>query len=352
MMKHCVLILVFLLLTTGLFPVKIADLEEVIKPGFLQVDGDDLFVVEAADRSILVYSLKTNKLKLKVGKKGEGPGEYAWPPRIQEITKDYFMATSVGKCVWYSRTGELKREQKVPAAYFRLKPVKNHYFYRSVTYNHHIITAHLNFVDSNFENPKEFYSEVMDWTRKFSNDPPSTETKVVTHLFDFLSYGDKFYLANSHKGFVIEVFDSNGKLLYTIDKTKEIAPLPIGDAYKVRAREACRKLYPRDARRFRPSSFTFYKNFPAMKSLRVDEGKIYITTFNVNKDGLKELIVLNLKGEILGRTFLPFKSTRFYYATNAFESFTFHKGTLYELVNDDEREMYELHATDISFLKK
>ncbi|MCP5052541.1 MAG: 6-bladed beta-propeller [bacterium] len=351
MIKHCVLILVFLLLTTGLFPVKIMDLKEVVKPEFIQVEGDDLFIVEMGDLSIFVYSLKTNRLKFKVGKRGEGPGEYKSWPRIVQITKDHFMAASTAKCLWYSRNGELKKEQKVPPFSYQMTPVKNNYVLRRLAFKGHIITKKLLITNSIFENPKEFYSVRTDLRRNFINDPPDTETKVVNHIFKFRVYDGKVYVVDSQKGFVIEAFDSTGKALYTIDRTKDIAPVPIGEAFKKRALEIHKILWPKDWVRFKPSSFTFYKNFPSMRGFWIDDKKIYVTTFNVNKDGYNELIVLDLKGEILVRTFLAFKSIRPYQYTGADESFTIHKGILYELVDDEKREMWELHTTDISNLK-
>ena len=62
-----------LFITNVIFAVKIGNVQDLIKPKYLKINGDELIVVEDSTFSIHVYSLKTLKMKHKLGKKGKNP---------------------------------------------------------------------------------------------------------------------------------------------------------------------------------------------------------------------------------------------------------------------------------------
>lgn len=78
-MKTKLVLIEFLLLTSLIFPGKVAVLPEVKRPAFdIIVDNNELFLVECA--TIYIYSLTDFKLKKKFGRRGEGPGEFKVHP--------------------------------------------------------------------------------------------------------------------------------------------------------------------------------------------------------------------------------------------------------------------------------
>jgi hypothetical protein len=63
-----VMIIVLSLFTTASAAERKTSCPDILKPEFIQVDGDELFINEGP--SIFIYSLKDFKLKKKFGKQG------------------------------------------------------------------------------------------------------------------------------------------------------------------------------------------------------------------------------------------------------------------------------------------
>ena len=353
MKKYILSFLVLLLLTSSGFAVKVANLPEVLKPNFMQVVEDELFVVERTTCSIYVYSLKTHKLKLKIGKKGEGPGEFRVPPAIRMISANTIMATARGKMIWFSKDGTVIRE-KTLRKYRWMTPIKNNYIamVRNINPQTGSVSESVILLNSQFEEIKEI-ARVNDISRIVHANQPKDKVKIyVLHdFFGFWFHDDKVFIANSQKGFFIDVFDSNGKHLYSIDKNTQIEKMKVDDAYKKKMLDYIKVAHKNVIELFGEKSLFFFEYFPKIRSFRVDEKRMYVTTYK-EKDDKHELIILDLKGNILAKLFLPFKSQVIEKSFNVFEPFTVHKGMLYEIVTNEETQMSELHKTDLSIVKK
>ncbi len=83
----------------------------------------------------------------------------------------------------------------------------------------------------------------------------------------------------------------------------------------------------------------------------IDDNKIYVTTYK-KKGNDNELIILDIKGNILDKLFLPLKSTKVYKQSGEVDPITVCKGILYELIENEQTEMWELHKTDLSTINK
>jgi hypothetical protein len=345
--------LVLLLLTRSGFAVKVANLPEVMKPQFIQVDGDELFVVESSTCSIYVYSLKDFKLKLKLGKRGEGPGEFKVPPNIRMISPKSVLATARGKMIWFSRKGKIIKEKTIKK-YYWMTPIKDNYI--AMVRHIHLQTVSLSLsavlLNSQFEEIKEL-ARINDIYRLQHSDQSKDKVKiyVLQNFFGFWFHDDKVFIANSQKGFFIDVFDSNGKHLYSIDKNPHIEKMKVDDAYKKKMLDYIKIVSKIVIELYGEKSLIFFEYFPKIRSFRVDEKRIYVTTYK-EKDDKHELIILDLKGNILTKLFLPFKSQVIDKSFNEFDPWTVHKGMLYEIVTNEETEMSELHKTDLSPVKK
>ena len=112
-------------------------------------------------------------------------------------------------------------------------------------------------------------------------------------------------------GFHIEVFNSQGKKLYQI--AREFEKIKFTDKHKDElitlfkkepmvkqvGWENVKKMY----------TMSFPKTYPAIQELTVSNNKLYVKTYNI-KDEKEEYVILDLKGMILSRIYLPrFKKT-------------------------------------------
>jgi hypothetical protein len=352
-MKKYIFSFLLVIFTSFVMAVKITDMPKVMKPGFMQVDGDDLFIVDGGTFSIQVYSLKDFSLKFSLGKKGAGPGEFMHFPQLNGVYPDYLLCSGGWKTIKFSREGMMISEKTFqPFQGLNLKPVKDNFV--AIAYfddmKTRISQKILYITNSKYERIKEIYPVQADSNRFTLSDTGNEEFKVLTHYFHFLTYDDKIFVADSRKGFVIAVFDSNGNNLYTIDK--KIEPVKVQKYHKEKLMENLRLSYPNIIELRRSSAFTFYENFPPIRHFWIDSYKIYVTTYK-EKDDRHEMIILDLKGNILERIFLELKSTKAYKVQGEFDTHTVHEGVLYELVEDEDREVWELHKTNISdYIKK
>ncbi len=353
-MKVLILSLVFLVLTTGLFAVKVTDLKGLMEPVYIYVVGDDLFYGERTSKSVHVYSLQTLEKKFNVGSKGEGPGEFKGMPFIKAITPDRFCAGARDKYIWYSRkTGEII-EEKTLTQKFDVRPLKDNYITLSITPDKNqpavqYKTIHL--LNPKLERVKDMYTHNAGAIRLFPGDSPDRKINLTKYLFRYFCHDGKLIVADARKGFYIEVFDHNGNRLYAIDKNDEIKKIKMTDKFKKDAMVELAARWRRIHDRYKKSSFIFDEYFPAMKAFWVDGQKLYVPTYN-EKDNKHEMIVLDIKGNVLARHWLPFKSmksARLIFAT--FKIFTVHKDILYELIDNDETNTWELHKTDLTTVK-
>jgi len=352
-MKKYVLTLLVLLITNVVFAVKVGDVPDLMKPHFLEVDGDYLFVVEGSTTSINVYSLKTLELIYKMGSKGEGPGEFRVRPSIAEVTPNHILGFAWNKLIWFSREGKVIKEKILNFQWPRyLEPVKDNYSVL-VRYNHpqtYQISYAIVLLNSQFEKTREIIRvEINRRVEKGHQDRSKLKIDLIFQFVEKFTYGDKIFLANSMKGFYFDVFDHQGNHLYSIDKNDQVEKIKVDDAYKKKLLEYLKIHNKGFYESYEPGNFLFSPHLPAFKNFQVSDNKIYVITYN-EKDGLRELIILDLKGKILDRVFLPLKSIKMHRAGGE-DTFTVHNEIFYELLDNEKTETWELHKTDLSSMK-
>jgi hypothetical protein len=121
--------------------------------------------------------------------------------------------------------------------------------------------------------------------------------QAIPECIDFAVAEDKIFVADTRKGFHIAVFDSQGAPLYEINQNYVALPVPpeYNSALK-------KKLDETQSWLNKVANIKFRDSFPAFNSFKIADGKIYVSTY-AEKDGLYELVVMNLKGEVLRRSF-------------------------------------------------
>jgi hypothetical protein len=121
------------------------------------------------------------------------------------------------------------------------------------------------------------------------------------------------FIADTLKGFHITVFDDKGNHLRTIDKSQDVE-----------------KILDR----------------PLLHQYCVSEDKIYATTYK-KENNQTEMIILDLKGNILRRLYLPLSSMQPKRGVLRYDLFVVDRGKLYELRKNKETEKWELLITDL-----
>jgi hypothetical protein len=295
-----------------LFPERLATLPEIMKPVSISVDNNQLYVVEKS--TIYLYSTKDFKLVKQFGRKGEGPGEFKNNPMLK-VFPDYLLINAFGKFMYFSRNGEFLREKKTPGMFiFLVYPVGENFVGIEMKVNRESKkrSTGITFFDKDFKTIKV----VAESERRMWGSSGTYEMDMVRDYLGCEVSGENVYVGDTKKGFFIEVFNSTGNKLYQVKK--EYEKMEVTDEYKNNFMESMKKVpyFNQVKDKFK---FTCRKYFPAFRNFRVNNGKIYVFTYNKkDKDKKKEVIVMDLKGSILKKTFLrggvsSINNDRFYY---------------------------------------
>ena len=315
MKKLIFFIFLILLFIVNLFCNRTAYLKGLMNPGSMIVDGDKLFVVDGA--RVLTYTLKDFSLLSSFGKKGEGPGELTvlpfWSNKISLHKQNIFLE-GLSKYMLVKKDGQLIQEMRKTRRFIKILPVGNNYIVKTFPIRqpdkkfYEIIKV----VNSQMEEIRELDRVNTTFLNRGLNHFP-----VIPDSISFCVYKEKIYIEDSRKGFLIKVFDSNGNFLYKIEKEyPEI--------------EVTRKIIKREMEHIKESfmqkrlsvtvpihigqegwesfkkwaKFTSTKYLPSIKDILVKENRIYLQTYQ-KKGDKEEYIILNLKGKLLKRVFLP-----------------------------------------------
>jgi hypothetical protein len=334
---------------------KIGDLEEVGKPGAIYIDNGQLYVVDSA--IVHIYSIKDFKHVKSFGKKGEGPREFKNQPLLT-IYKDSILANSMGKVTYFTRDGEFKVTKKIPFNYnyFALPLVSLDDYYigmlvkgRGSMKNQFFKERKAIMVfDQSFGEVKEIYKGIVQLPP-----PPigagrrqvKINVDAVNDCFDYQVYDNKLFIGDTVKGFYFTVFDHKGKHLYDIKKDEPEIEVtkPYQDGYMKRKMAA--KSWEQEKKRF---EFVFRKNYPAYFAFQINDGKIYVSTYK-EKGGKFEVVVLDMKGKEIKRSFAhPVAPYNRISEIGHFKNeYAVYKDKLYYIVDNEDNEMWELHAEKI-----
>ncbi|UCH92993.1 MAG: hypothetical protein JSV88_22250 [Candidatus Aminicenantes bacterium] len=308
-----VMIIIFMGGGLFLFPERLATLPEIMKPASISVENNQLYIVEKS--TIYLYSTKDFKLVKQFGRKGEGPGEFKNIP-ILKVFPDYLLINSFGKFMYFSRNGEFLREKKIPRMFiFPVLPVGENFVGMEMKFNRESkkgLTA-ITIFDKDLKTIKV----IAESERRRQGISGTFEMEMVRDHLRYDVSGENVFVGDTKKGFFIEVFNSKGNKLYQIKK--EYEKLEVTDEYKNNRMESMKKspYFNQVKDRFK---FTWRKYFPAFGNFSINNGKIYVFTYKKkDKDKKREVIVMDLKGSILKKTFLPdgvissINNDRFYY---------------------------------------
>jgi hypothetical protein len=341
-MKKINFVFLTILLTAALWAEKVAVFDDIIKPAGFYLTDDQIFFVEFPH--IYVYSFKDFTLIKKFGQRGEGPAEFIRFARLH-IQPDSIIVHSQTRFSYFTRDFKYIKEVKVPIQFNRgAGPMGN-----QVVVSHTVpgkenpqkFDLTVNLYDANFKKVKEIFRQpYYFYSHRGVNVIYLPEVGRRTGI-RFFVHRDKIFI-EGEDGVTgnIYVFNKNGEKINTIKL--ELERLKVTDEH-IKAvvewhRVNKRRLYDIVKRRKRLYTPDF---FPAIRSLKVGDDKIYVIPYK-KKKGKNRLFIFNLEGKLLKEMDAPIKERSIF----SFYPFGIEDGKIFQLL-ENEDEKWELHVTDI-----
>jgi len=314
---------------------KILTFSELADPHKIIVDGDEIIIEEFP--KIYLYSVKDFKLKHSFGKEGEGPGEFikrSGYVRLNiTVNKDLIFVESNGRLTFFSRKGEYIRQLNSAASGYLFKPLTS----GKLIAHKNIIAAKTLHKTLNLFNAENLKLEKQFYQIKHGTQPGKAIILFNKALRTYID--DKYIYVVGGWDFIIDVFDLEGNPVRNIHK-KDYEPLKISEEDKKETHayfKIALSSYPRVKDRFK-----FPENFLVIRNIVFDNNLLYVTTYLRKDDGL-ECFVFNQNGEFLKKIILPLVQE------NIFREYPYdiYKGIIYQLVENDSGEGWDLHIRKI-----
>lgn len=325
-MKKSVFLLALFFFTGYLFCEKAATLSEILKPGLIVVDQDQIFITEGA--KIYVYSAKDFSLQVKFGKEGEGPQEFkvgsAPGGRLEVIPQpDYILVNSLNKVSFFSRKGEFKKEIRARSGIF-FSPLADKFVGRGYLREDDKDCFTFNLYDSKLDFMKEVYRlEVVRKGPQFNAYPAPLR---------FVVYDGKIFVSGNPE-FELGVFNDKGDRIATIKQ--EYKRVKVTEDHKQRILEGYKRRTDERAYQFIKQNIVFTEYLPAILNFLISNDKIYVKTY-LKKDEKDEYLILDMNGKLLTKVFLPSSTL-----------YSIYNGKFYHLIENEEEEAWELHVLEI-----
>lgn len=315
----------FLIMTVLVHGEKVAVIDEVLKPTSIVIDDEQFYINEGT--TIYIYSLNDYTFKKKFGQAGEGPKEFL---RFAAVTpqSDHLLINSFGKISYFTKDGSYTREIKTKGIGWMFSPLGDGYVGFARIAEDRVAYNTINFYDAELNRGKEIARI------KFGSLEKGIE--ILNQSLNFGIHNKKIFVAGSDE-FVIEVYDHTGKKLYSITREYE----------RIKFNPEIEKQFRDNIKRREPAQYELIKNrlnfpdyFPAILNFFIDDNKIYVITWNLQKDKV-EFYIHALDGKLLKKQFVNFA-----FIEGTFQAYpvNFKNGKLYQLIENEDEE-WELHVT-------
>ncbi|MGD2088400.1 MAG: hypothetical protein PVH61_19645 [Candidatus Aminicenantes bacterium] len=348
--KLTLVFLLLLLLVKGfVLSTTVVPLTDFFNPDSITVDDRHVYITEFP--TIYIFSLQDFKLKKKLGRQGEGPREFN-RFALLSIHDDNLVVSDRNKVLYYTKDGDYLKEIKARSImHWGVRPIGNLFVGKSKIHENKIDFDTANIYDANLEKIKKifmtkFFFQIEGGGKKCD--------AIEIRGLQFQVFNDKVFFKRG-KHFIIDVFDRSGNFLYTIHH--EFEKIKISEADKKRYHDYFKRVHPwkRMYESLIKKEIYFPEFFPAIQLFIVADDKIYVLTYKKENEK-SEFVVLDLKGGLLKKVFLPFNQSDewFHYSLTKATSqasthvtFTIKNGKLYQLIENEDKETWELHITNI-----
>ena len=335
MIKRIILfMLVFSMFSPVIWGKKVTTLRELRKPRDLAVDDTQLYVTERA--TIFIYSLNDFKLVKKFGTEGQGPQEFQTLPHVPvtvDVSTDRLIVGSVRKITYFTKQGDYLREVRAVNLALNLRLCGDQFLGWSQAKKEGIIYNTITLFDSKLNKLKEVFR------MKDSYQGPGRGYKVLHRVFTYRSYDNKIILPGKDDA-TIDIFDNEMNKRLSIRLAQE--RIEVDSEFKNRLEKhfktspEIKNIYPM----LKPLIFPDY--FPVISDFFVDDGTLYVMTWK-RENGCNEFFTYDMKGTFKKQLVIPIR-----YETELSPYPTMiKKGKLYQLVENEEKELWELWISEI-----
>ena len=325
---------------------RIIALPELESPRQIAVEKGRVYFVDRRD--VVVYDLSDGRFLKRIGKLGQGPGEFAMGPSRLAVLGDRLIVKDMRSSEWFNLEGVPVggHNDPDPIAFYQFLPAGRNFVGFAWLRNEDgsLAPPTGRIYDSNLKLKQKFFGELP----AFPPAPPppgsaeptgKSDRLLIRDYGDYAVYEDRIYVADSRRGFSISVFDENGILLHEIKHPIDKVKVPKSFVAEVVKEWKASKDWQTEYSHLNP---VVPEYFPALIDFKIDKGRIYALTA-AKKDGLYEIIAMDLEGTILGREFrFPLKPN--------FEM-PFYNGFKYDIEGNqlvwfeynDDKDLHELH---------
>ena len=336
MKRWFIILVVLFMLSMGLMGKKLATITDIFRPFIMAMDDQQFYVTDGT--TVSIFSRKDFTLKKKFGKEGEGPREFklaqGMPGLILTVQNDSLVINSAGKVSFYTKDGKFIKELKVSTGSMVsiFRPFEEKFVGLSTSMGEEMsMKFTINIYDSQLTKLKEVYQLPM----------------MKRGRMEFPNISPIFYPVNNkiiiggQKEFVLDILNAKGDKVSSI--TRDYKLVKVGEDYKkgiyryFKTNPATKQTYE-----FIKKMITFAEYFPALQGIYVDNRKIYIQTY-MKKEENYEFFIYDINGKFLQRLFLPVT----YMNALMPNPITIKDNTLYQLLENEEEENWELHEYPI-----
>lgn len=314
---------------------SVIPLTELLKPITIQLDDTQIYITEGA--SVLIYSRDTFKQVKKFGKEGEGPQEFRILPQLPliiNVSTDRIIVNSLGKVSRFTKKGEFINEEKVKAGFvFNLIPLGKYLAGQGVTQENNIRYRSINIYDRELNK----LTEVCKAEDNFQG--PGQGFKVVHNAFVHQVMGNRLLIAQS-KDFVIQVYDQNGKEFPSITMDYDLIKLTNTDRKNIEEFIDTDPSTKQFSELLKPIRYP--DEYPAIFTMFSTGKKLYVMTWR-RKNKQNEFFIFDQNRKLIKKSFLPLA----YQNAILPAPFAIRDNKLYQLIENEENEEWELHINDI-----
>jgi hypothetical protein len=300
------------------------------------MDDTQYYITEGA--SIFIYSFKDHKLVGKFGKAGEGPREFksslaGYNLHVQPMC-NHLLINSMDKLSFFKKNGEFIKELKAPTSGMpgMYKSIGDKFAGLALkAADDQSMAVSINIFNEKLEKEKEISSYKL-------LQHGSLVFPVASPLFEIKN---NLIFVGGEEDFNIRIFNADGKQLSAI--TREYKKIKVTEEYKNGLFEAFKR-NPRTKGMidYLKKIIKFKEYFPAIQLFLIDNDKIYIPTYR-KQNGDYELFIYDTDGKFIRQVYLPLK----YIDVLQPCPYTIKNGILYQLIENEENEVWELHAVEI-----
>ena len=322
--------------------VKVIPLPEVERPRMICAEHGRVYIVD--DRDIVVYTYPEGRFLRKIGRVGQGPGEFKVGPGRLTVLEDRLAVRDMFQVIFFSISGDYIGQLREPSytGFFPYLPVGKNFvaFPMDRRQDGSFAPSTGCIYDGEGKLLKRFYEafpEAPQAPPPPGSGPPSRKPDAlqVREYADWLVHKGMIFVADSRKGLSISVFDEDGNLLYEIKRKVDRVKMTKGFRESVLEERKKSKYGEYD-------NPVFPEFFPAFVGFKIDGDRIYIIT-PAQKEGLYEVIEMDLKGEILERGF-RFPVKPIFNVPEAFAlQYDVEDGKFLWLEYNEAKEIHELH---------